>query len=200
MEFGDADKRIWRILPVEAYKNFLKDNELLDKSFIFYNGRPLHVISPPNTDFEKKVFNQLENLLTSHVKNETEYIVPLVKEFVIDNNNYQAAILFRHQNDFSLNNGYKINESIFYVDSTDKLKKVYEIDKWTGWHPFNYSFSKIAKFDPLLRGLQEIEAVIENPEIYNLNLDKEKISFMERTSWFESWKEKSILIPNESKK
>ena len=173
------EKKIWRMIPIEAHKLPYTDRMIaLQKNFGFKDGRCAYKMPVPETDFEKEIYGQFQNLTQSYDIPRMEYVIPLIKEFVIDNEKAEVAVLFRYQMDFALGKGFQMKEIIFHGKQGEKLKEVFEDHTWTGASSLDYQISRMAKVhvDPMLYLLKG-NVFVEDVDFHGLEMDDGLISF-----------------------
>ena len=175
------EKTIWRVIPVEAHeKSFADQMMILSQNFRFDGGRSAYAMPQPKTDFEKEIYSQFQGLIQSYDIARREYVVPLIKELVIDNKQNEAALIFRYQMDFAIGKGFQMKEIVFHGKKSEKLKEIYEDHLWTGASSldsaFKYEFSAKLHLDPMLYLLKG-NVFIQDVDLHNLDMDKKQISF-----------------------
>ncbi|MFA5953479.1 MAG: hypothetical protein WC812_02705 [Candidatus Pacearchaeota archaeon] len=173
------EKKIWRVIPVEAHKlPYINRMRILANNVSFKDGNSRYRMPLPETDFEKEIYEQFQELVGSHDIARIEYVVPLIKEFVIDNKQNEAAILFRYQMDFAIGKGFQMKEMVFYGKKGEKLKEIYEDHAWTEPSSLDYPLSQMAKIhmDPMLYLLRGNILRPMFPDYHGLEMDDKTIS------------------------
>lgn len=190
------EQTIWRVMPPEAHEKSFSDRMMiLPQKFRFDGGRSAYAMPQPKTDFEKEIYRQFQDFIQSYDIARREYVVPLIKEFVIDNKEKEAALLFRYQMDFAIGKGLQMKEMIFHGKEGQKLKEVYEDHMWTGASSldsaFKYDLSAKFNLDPMLFLLKG-NVFIQDVDMYGLEMDGKRIYCFSDSG-------KKIVIPKEKK-
>ena len=147
------ETKIWRAIPIEVQdKPYVERMIALSENFIRQDGKFMYRMPKPETDFEKEVYWQFQELISSHDIDRIEYVVPLIKEFIIDNSNNIAIVLLRYQMDFAIGKGFQMKEILFKAKKGEKFKEFYEDHVWFGPTSLDYPMSQMAKIelDPML--------------------------------------------------
>ncbi len=177
------EKIIWRVIPVEYHNQPFADQltALNNKFRLDGQGGVDIKIPQPETAFEKEIYLQFRELINSHNIQRIEYVVPLIKEFVIDNEKKEAALLFRYQMDFAVGKGFQMKEMAFFGKKGEKFREIYENHAWTGATHLDYMLSQMAKthLDPMLYLLKG-NYPVQDIDLYDLNMDEDIISFKEQ--------------------
>jgi len=178
----NLEKKIWRAIPADAYELPYADRMMiLANNFSFDGGRSAYSMSPPKTDFEKEIYNQFQGLINTYDITRPEYVVPLIKEVVIDNKRKEAAMIFRYQMDFAIGKGFQMKEMVLYGRENEKLKEIYEDHTWTQPTSFDSYFAHEASaklnLDPMLYLLKG-NFFMEDVDLHNLDINNRTISFL----------------------
>jgi len=173
------ERKIWRVLPIEAHGLPYMDRlSILANNVIPRDGKSLYRIPQPETDFEKEIYKQFPKIMQSHDIAEMEYVIPLIKEFIIDNKKNEAALLFRYQMDFAIGKGFQMKEVVFYAKKGEKLTEIFEDHAWSEPTSLDYSLSRTARLnlDPMLYLLRGNTLRPMLPDYHGLEMDDKSIS------------------------
>ena len=175
------ERKIWRAIPVEIQDKPYADRMIaLSGTFIVdQEGRVKYAIPPPTTSFEKEIYQQFGGLLERHFNPRPEYVFPLIKEFVIDSKEGQAALLLRHQMDFAVGKGFQMKEKIYFSTEGKSLEEIYEEHIWVGPTGFEARFAhgmNAKNIDPMLYLLRG-NVFAMDVDLYNLDISEKEISF-----------------------
>lgn len=174
-------QKIFRAIPVESQDKPYVDRMIaLNENFkLNENGISLYRMPPPETDFEKEIYDQFQSLIKLYDIPRIEYVVPLIKEFVIDNEEGIAIVLLRYQMDFAVGKGFQMKEIIFKARKGDQLQEIYEDHIWFGPTSLDYPLSQMAKIslDPMLYLLKGNVFIAGDVDLYNLVLKDGELSF-----------------------
>lgn len=176
-----SKKKIWRVIPLGAHKLLYTDRmRVLEQNFSLKNEFPYSKLPLPETDFETKMYGEFFELIKLHYVSKAKYVVPLIKEFVIDNEKNEAAVLFRYQMGFEIDRGFQMKEIVFYAKKGQKLKKAHEAESWVIGRntPLFRSISVAAKtsLDPMLYLLKINAGVGKDVDFHGLEIGKVMIS------------------------
>lgn len=173
-------QKIWRAIPIEMQDEPYVDRLMaLSENFIRKNGSSMYRFPKPESDFEKEIYAQFQNLVETYDIHKIEFVVPLIKEFIIDNENNIAIVLFRYQMDFAIGKGFQMKEILFKARKGEILKEFYEEHVWYGPTSLDYPLSQVAKIslDPMLYLLKGNFFIAGDVDIYNLALQDMTLSF-----------------------
>ena len=171
---GKLERKVWRVIPIAAHKLPYVDRLMaLGENFHFGEGKSGYTFPKPETDFDKEIYSQFGELIKAHDIDRIEYVIPLIKEFIIDNDKGEAALLFRHQMDFAIGKGFQMKEKVFYAKQGEKFKEIFEEHAWTEPTSLDYPLSQMAKtnLDPMLYLLRGNVFVPMAPDFHGLEMD-----------------------------
>ena len=175
-----SKKKIWRIIPLKAHGFIYAERmTILQENFRSKNSIPEYFNMPdPKTDFENEIYKKFFELNAFYNVERIEYVVPLIKEFIIDNKENEAAILFRFQTDFEIGKGFQMKEIVLYAKKGQELLEIYQDETWVGPSPLDESFSKAAKtfMDPMLYLLRG-SVFVRDVDFHGLKIGKFVVSF-----------------------
>lgn len=174
------ETKIWRAIPLEFQNKPYVDRMMaLSENFVLKNGSSMYRFPIPETDFEKEIYAQFQGLIETYDIHKMEFVVPLIKEFIIDNDNSIAIILFRYQLDFAIGKGFQMKEILFKARKGEKLKEFYEDHVWFGPTSLDYTLSQMAKtqLDPMLYLLKGNVFIAGDVDLFGLTLDNNKLTF-----------------------
>ncbi len=178
--FVMSKTKVWRAIPLEVQdKPYIERITALSANFISRNGKCSYNFPQPETEFEKEIYAQFQELITSYSVDKIEYVVPLIKEFIIDNQNNIAIVLLRYQMDFAIGKGFQMKEILFKARKGEKLKEFHEEHMWFGPTDLDYDMSRTAKInlDPMLYLLKGCVLATKDVDLFGLTLCDDKLSF-----------------------
>jgi hypothetical protein len=174
------ERKVWRVLPIATHKLPYMDRMVaLGENFYFGEGKSGYRLPKPETDFDKEIYAQFPELLQGHNIDRMEYVVPLIKEFIIDNQKGEAALLFRYQMDFAIGKGFQMKEKIFHTKQGEKFQEIFEDHGWTGATSLDYPLSQMARLelDPMLYLLRG-NVIVPCVDFHGLEMDDGHISVL----------------------